>query len=91
MVVTSTGAGFAVSDAITDSGPGGGTATVAAIVNPPTNYPDGFTLGAELGTDTGTITRHRAFYIFDRTLPVGFQRGQDLNVNQAILLERFIE
>jgi hypothetical protein len=57
----------------------------------PAIYPDGYQLGRELGSDTGKIERHRAFYIFDRTLPVGFQRGQDLNVRDAILLERFIE
>jgi hypothetical protein len=54
-------------------------------------YPDGYTLGAELGSDTGEVERHRAFYMYDRTLPVGFQRGQDLNVDKAILTERFIE
>ena len=60
--------------------------------NPPaTPPPDGWYLGRELGIDTGQIERHRAFYIFDRTIPVGFQRGQDLNVNKAILVNRFIE
>ena len=54
-------------------------------------HPDGYMLGAELGTDTGEIERHRAFYIFDRSIPVGFERGKDLNVEQAILLKRFIE
>ena len=54
-------------------------------------YPDGYTLGPELGSDTGDIKRHRAFYIFDRSIPVGFQRGEDLNVERAILLKRFIE
>ena len=54
-------------------------------------HPDGYQLGRELGIDTGEIERHRAFYIFDRTIPVGFQRGQDLNVEKAILLQRFIE
>jgi hypothetical protein len=54
-------------------------------------YPDGYQLGQELGSDTGEIQRHRAFYIFDRTIPVGFQRGQDLNVQNAILVKRFIE
>ena len=54
-------------------------------------YPDGYQLGRELGSDTGEIERHRAFYIFDRTIPVGFQRGQDLNVDKAILVNRFIE
>ena len=54
-------------------------------------HPDGYQLGRELGSDTGDIERHRAFYIFDRTMPVGFQRGQDLNVDKAILMSRFIE
>ncbi len=54
-------------------------------------YPDGFEFGQELGSDTGEVVRHRAFYIFDRSIPVGFQRGQDLNVEKAILLKRIIE
>jgi hypothetical protein len=54
-------------------------------------HPDGYQLGQELGSDTGEIERHRAFYMFDRSIPVGFQRGQDLNVEKAILLKRFIE
>ncbi len=56
-----------------------------------TIYPDGYQLGRELGSDTGDIQRHRAFYIIDRTLPVGFQRGQDLNVDKAFLVKRYIE
>jgi hypothetical protein len=54
-------------------------------------HPDGWQLGPELGTDTGDIKRHRAFYIFDRSIPVGFQRGEDYNVEDAIRLRRFIE
>ncbi len=54
-------------------------------------YPDGYQLGQELGADTGDVTRHRAFYIFDRSLPVGFIRGQDINSDKAFLLKRFIE
>ncbi len=56
-----------------------------------TVYPDGYQLGAEVGSDTGEIKRHRAFYIIDRTIPVGFQRGEDLNSENAILLRRVIE
>jgi hypothetical protein len=56
-----------------------------------TIYPDGYQLGRELGIDTGTVKRHRAFYMYDRSRPVGFQRGQDLNVNQGTLVERVIE
>ncbi len=54
-------------------------------------HPDGYELGQELGSDTGEIVRHRAFYMIDRTIPVGFVRGQDLNVEKAIILKRFIE
>lgn len=54
-------------------------------------HPDGFRLGQELGIDTGEVKRHRAFYIIDRTIPVGFQRGVDLNAENTILLKRFIE
>ena len=61
------------------------------LPTPGAAHPDGYQLGRELGSDTGEIERHRAFYIFDRTLPVGFQRGQDLNVEKAILVDRYIE
>jgi hypothetical protein len=45
----------------------------------------------EAGIDTGDIRRHRGFYIFDRSIPVGFDPGQDLNVRDAILLRRIIQ
>ena len=54
-------------------------------------HPDGYYLDAELGTDTGDINRHRSFYIIDRSIPVGFLRGEDLNAEKAIRLRRFIE
>lgn len=54
-------------------------------------YPDGYRLVREYGSDTGEITRHRGFYIFDRSVPVYYQTGNDQNVNDAILIERFIE
>jgi hypothetical protein len=54
-------------------------------------HPDGIQLGAELGSDTGTVKRHRAFYIYDRTIPVGFEPGRDHNIDKGILLKRFIE
>ncbi len=60
-------------------------------VRPNPNLPGGFELGPELGIDTGEVQRYRAFYIIDRSIPVGFQRGQDLNVENCILLRRFIE
>lgn len=54
-------------------------------------HPDGYALSRELGSDTGEIRRHRAFYIVDRTIPVGYQRGRDHNARNAIVLRRFIE
>jgi hypothetical protein len=48
-------------------------------------------LGSELGTDSGQVKRHRAFYIIDRSVPVAFEPGQNHNVDNAILLRRFIE
>lgn len=54
-------------------------------------YPEGYMLGQELGADTGDVKRHRAFYIIDRSIPVGFIPGKDLNTEKAILLRRYIE
>ena len=54
-------------------------------------YPDGYRLVREYGSNTGEINRHRAFYIFDRSIPVGYQTGADVNIQDAILVERFIE
>ncbi|HEY6563730.1 MAG TPA: hypothetical protein VIY86_04500, partial [Pirellulaceae bacterium] len=54
-------------------------------------HPDGYTLGQEIGSDTGDIQRHRAFYIIDRSLPVGYEPGNDLNAWDAVTLRRVIE
>ena len=54
-------------------------------------HPDGYRLGQEVGIDTGDIKRHRAFYIIDRSIPVAFERGENHNVDRAILVRRFIE
>ena len=54
-------------------------------------YPQGYQLGKELGSDTGDIDRQRAFYIIDRTRPVAFKPGEDINVEKTILLRRRIE
>ncbi|HEX3659064.1 MAG TPA: hypothetical protein VHV55_24970 [Pirellulales bacterium] len=53
--------------------------------------PDGYRLVRELGSDTGNVKRHRGFAIFDRTLPMGFLRGENLNVNDGFLVKRTIE
>ena len=41
-------------------------------------YPDGVRIGQEVGADSGEVKRNRAFYIIDRSIPVGFKRGKIL-------------
>jgi hypothetical protein len=58
-------------------------------------HPDGLRLGQEVGADGGEISRQRAFYIIDRSIPVGFDPvhhpGRRLNTHDCILLRRLIE
>lgn len=54
-------------------------------------HPDGWQLGQELGSDTGQITRNRSFYVIDRSIPVGYEPGEDHNVENAILLKRRVD
>ena len=54
-------------------------------------HPDGYRLGQEIGIDQGTVKRHRAFYVFDRSIPVAYEPGENHNVDRAVLLKRFIE
>jgi hypothetical protein len=54
-------------------------------------HPDGYTLGQEVGLDSGNVVRHRAFYIIDRSIPVGFLPGSRLNTDECILVKRMIE
>ncbi len=54
-------------------------------------HPDGYQLGQELGSDTSSTVRHRGFYIFDRSIPVGFEPGHNHNVNNGVLLRQFVE
>ena len=51
----------------------------------------GYRLGNELGWDSGDIRRHRAFYVFDRSIPVAFEPGKMHNAEKTILLKKFIE
>jgi hypothetical protein len=71
----------------------GASATVNAAAQALYNrvYPDGYMLGKEVGSDTGDVHRHRGFYIIDRSEPVGFKPGEDLNVERTIRLRRRIE
>ncbi|MCC9609301.1 hypothetical protein LOC68_05905 [Blastopirellula sp. JC732] len=54
-------------------------------------HPDGWRLGQELGSDIGEVERHRSFYLIDRSIPVGYEPGEDHNVEDAILLKRRID
>ncbi|MCI0357595.1 MAG: hypothetical protein L0211_03805, partial [Planctomycetaceae bacterium] len=58
---------------------------------PDAAHPDALRLGQEIGADSGEIVRHRAFYIIDRSVPVGHAPGQKLNSENCILLRRMIE
>lgn len=53
-------------------------------------HPDGFKLIQPALDATGTQQTQRGFYIFDRSIPVGFQRGESTNIDRAILVERII-
>ncbi len=48
-------------------------------------------LGREYGIDEGTAKRHRGFYVIDRSIPVAFREGLDLNTERCILIRRIIE
>jgi len=48
-------------------------------------------LGAEIGADSGEIVRNRAFYIFDRSIPVAYEPGKNHNVDKGILLKSIVE
>ncbi len=67
--------------------------STGALISPVnyTIYPDGYQLGREVGSDSGEIKRHRAFYIYDRSIPVGFEPGRDHNIDKGVLVKRFIE
>ena len=43
------------------------------------------------GTEVKMAPRNRGFYLFDRSIPVAYERGQNHNVRDAILLRRIIQ
>ncbi len=57
----------------------------------PLSNPDGFRLVRELGLEEGTSTRHRAFMVIDRSLPVAFQRGENYNVDMSLIIQSISE
>ncbi len=46
---------------------------------------------AELGADTGDTTRHRGFFIVDRSIPVAAEPGKNHNVERMIKVATFID
>ncbi len=48
-------------------------------------------LGREYNEDRGEALRYQAMYIIDRSRPVGFVPGQDLNSRDVILFERYFQ
>ena len=54
-------------------------------------YPDGYRIVREAGIESGNVRRHRAFYMYDRTIPVGFTPGDPMNSHNGILLRRYME
>jgi hypothetical protein len=49
------------------------------------------TLREAIPGDPESVKLHRAFYIVDRSIPVGHEPGKDHNVRDAIRLRRIIE
>lgn len=47
--------------------------------------------GSELGEMTGDVKRYRSFYLIDRSIPVGFERGKNWNAENVILLKRLLQ
>ncbi len=58
---------------------------------PSPRYPDGVMLGQELGAEEGEVRRHKSFYVIDRSIPVGFERGRPHNADQAVIFEQYFE
>lgn len=50
----------------------------------------GGNIGKEYGLDNGSRQRYRAFYIIDRTRPVGYSPGKRMNADQTIILRRYL-
>ncbi len=48
------------------------------------------TVGKEYGLDNGSRQRYRAFYLIDRTRPVGYSPGMRMNADKTIILRRYL-
>lgn len=54
------------------------------------DYDENSGIGREYGLDNGQNKRLRAFYVIDRSIPVGYRVGQDLNTENTILVRRIL-
>ena len=57
---------------------------------PPTD-PSFSSTPPEFGEEDGTVQRSRGFFIFDRSIPMAYEPGEDHNVDRGILLQSLIE
>lgn len=48
-------------------------------------------VGREYNADLGNARRFKALFIVDRSIPVGFIPGQDLNARDIVIFERFFQ
>lgn len=48
-------------------------------------------LGQELGYQTGEVTRHRAFYVVDRSRSSGWHPKLEIDPSEMILVRKIIE
>lgn len=48
-------------------------------------------VGPEIGSEDGTVSRNRAFYMLDRSIPVASEPGENHNVDNAVLTRTIIE
>lgn len=91
-ITTSTNA--LMRDAI-DRNPWHGIYTAMRLANTSTIRSNVFgiwvTLREAIPGDPDSVRLHRAFYIVDRSIPVGYEPGKDHNVRDAIRLRRIIE
>lgn len=67
------------------------TPATPAIPGPPLIPSKAAAIGQEYGADQGRSIRHRAYYLIDRSIPVGYQPGHDHNTDKAILARSIIE
>ena len=47
--------------------------------------------GVEIGEDRGEQVRNRAFFVFDRSIPVAYEPGKNHNVDKAIRVKTIID